>query len=175
MPGTYLAQSPSNHGMDSFRTKRGRCVFDTDAGELRLTSSWRGQFRRYYEGSKPLFALLVLAVVALLGFLATADSQRLLLFAGVLVAVLVLSHAGNYLRGFSTADRIPLDAVVAADPVAGNAMTRPRFVVRYETDGGVKKRYVMLPSRYLSYTDEEFETAKRLFREHGVPVEGDDT
>lgn len=44
----------------SFRTKRGRCLLDTDAGELRLTSSWRGQFKRYYEGSKPIFVMLVL-------------------------------------------------------------------------------------------------------------------
>jgi hypothetical protein len=44
----------------SFRTKRGHCILDTEAGELRLTSSWRGQFKRYYEGSKLIFAMMVL-------------------------------------------------------------------------------------------------------------------
>ncbi|WP_160133734.1 hypothetical protein [Halococcus salsus] len=155
----------------SFRTKRGRCVLDSEAGELRLTSSWRGLFKRYYEGNKLVFGGMVLGLGSLPIALLSADRRTLLVGLGLLVVLIAGGRLSNSVRGFTTARRIPLDSVVAIEPIEGSAVTRPRFVVSYSAAGTVKKRYVMLPSRYLSYTGEEFEKAKSLFRRHDLPLE----
>ncbi|EMA38087.1 hypothetical protein [Halococcus hamelinensis] len=155
----------------SFRTKRGRCVLDNEAGELRLTSSWRGQFRRYYEGNTLVFVGMVLVLGYLPVVLISLERRTLLVGLGLLLVLLVGGRLSNYVRGFTSAHRIPLDSVVAIEPIEGSPVTRPRFVVSYSEAGTVKRRYVMLPSRYLSYTGEEFGEAKSLFRGHDLPVE----
>ena len=156
----------------SFRTKRGRCILDSEAGELRLTSSWRGFFKRYYEGNKLVLGAALLFVFGYLPItLLSAGRRTLLVMVGLLLVLIVGGQLSNYVRGFTSARRISSDSVVAIEPIEGWAATRPRFVVSYAEAGAVKKRYVMLPSRYLSYTSEEFETAKSLFRRHDLPLE----
>ena len=162
----------SHERPSSFKTKRGRCILDSEANELRLTSSWRGQFKRYYEGNKLIFGMMMFFFLAYIPItLLTDDFQTLL---AILVIVLIIvggGHLSNYVRGFTSRRRIPLDAITAAKSVEGSWLTQPRFVVFYETSTTEKKRYVILPSSYLSYTDEEFEMAKDLFHQHGIPLE----
>lgn len=156
----------------SFRTKRGRCILDTEAGALRLTSSWRGQFKRYYEGSKLIFAMMVLfffiyVPIALL----TAGLQTLLIILGIILVIVGGGQLSNYVRGFTSTECVPLDEITAVEPVEGSWWTQPRFIVSYATNKSEKKRYVILPSSHLSYTGEEFEKAKDLFRQHDLPLE----
>lgn len=157
--------------MESFRTKRGRCIFDTETGELRLTPSWKGQFKRYYEGSKLIFALMVLFMLWGSFQVITADLRELVIGLLLLIAILAVGYLSNYVRGFTSRESIPLDAITAVTPIEGRWWTRPRFIVEYEVNGTAKKRYVMLPSPHLSYTDNEFERAKDLFRTHGIPIQ----
>ena len=87
----------------SFRTKRGRCVLDSEAGELRLTSSWRGLFKRYYEGNKLVFGGMVLGLGSLPIALLSADRRTLLVGLGLLVVLIAGGRLSNSVRGFTTA------------------------------------------------------------------------
>ena len=159
----------------SFRTKRGRCILDIEVDELRLTSSWRGQFKRYYEGSKLIFVMMTLFFFGYLPVaLLTAGLQTLLATLGIGLIIVAGGQLSNYVRGFTSTPRIPFDAVTAIESVEGSWWTRPRFVVSYTINETEKKRYVMLPSPHLSYTDEEFEKAKYLFRQHSLPLESEE-
>ncbi|WP_049936794.1 hypothetical protein [Haloplanus natans] len=158
----------------TFRTKRGRCHLDGDW--LRLESSLRGQWRRYREGGRlpallmagTVFGVVVILVEALL----TGDVRRLLLMAGVVVALVAVARLSNYVRGFTAAEEIPVDAISHVTAKQGTkGLTRPRFVVTYEVSGETKRRYVMMPSLWLSYGADEFRRAKAAFRDAGIAVE----
>jgi len=158
----------------TFRTKRGRCVLTDD--ELRVESGLYLQARRYWEGNKVLLAgylgLYGALAVAAVRTLRAGDWRAVAVGALAVATLLVAGRAANRRRGVGSADRIPLHDVKSVAAVEGDDwLTRPRFVVRYWRGGGVKERYVMMPSGLLSYADEEFERAERAFREHGLPVE----
>ncbi|WP_435066443.1 hypothetical protein [Haloplanus sp. C73] len=160
--------------MPSFRTKRGRCHLDGDA--LRLESSFRGQFRRYREGGLwPTLLLcgsLLSAAVILVTQLLAGDWRPLLFGIGAFLALWVAGRVSNAVRGFTSTTEIPLDAIDHVTAVPGTSgLTRPRFVVAYDANGETKRRYVMMPSRWLSYGDTEFERAKETFRDAGIDVE----
>jgi len=48
--------------------------------------------------------------------------------------------------------------------------TRPRFVVTYEVGGETGRRYVVMPSLWLSYGEAAFRRANETFRNAGVVV-----
>ncbi|MFB6101324.1 MAG: hypothetical protein ABEJ73_02020 [Haloplanus sp.] len=160
--------------MPAFRTKRGRCHLDDDA--LRLDSSLGGQLRRYREGSRLVFwsyiGILVVGFGFLVAKLLAGDVRTTVLTVGAVGAVVAVARASNYLRGFTSADEIPRDAITHVTAVRGTkGLTRPRFVVTYEADGETKRRYVMMPSLWLSYGEAEFGRATEVFRRVGIPVE----
>jgi len=162
--------------MPSFRTKRGRC--HVDGGTLRLESSLRGQFRRYREGGTVPALLMGGGVVGTVVVLLTqvlAGDWRPLLFGVVAFALLwVVGRVSNWVRGFTDDDEIPLDAIVHVTAVRGTTgLTRPRFVVTYERGDTTKRRYVTMPSLWLSYGDEAFVRAKETFRSAGIDVRAD--
>jgi len=104
--------------------------------------------------------------------LVTGDFRRLLLVAGVVVAVVTLGRLSNYVRGFTAETVIPTEAIDHVTAKRGTkGLTRPRFVVAYEANGETKRRYVMMPSLWLSYGDAEFRRAKATFRDAGIAVE----
>lgn len=161
-------------GMPSFRTKRGRC--HVEDGRLRLESSLRGQMRRYREGSRLLYWSFLVVIVVAIGYpvvlVATGEYRTVLFWGGGVALVLGGGYALNRWRGFTSEDEIPLDAVTHVTANEGRkGLTRPRFVVTYVADGETKRRYVMMPSKFLSYGDDEFERATACFREAGLPVE----
>lgn len=158
--------------VESFRTKRGRCIVDDDAGELRITGSWLGFFERYYEGSKLMFAVLVGWFCYVAYWVVTTEQfYRRAFFVGV-VALVIGGYAVDYARGYTRTNRVPLDSVMAAIPVEGGPLTVPRIVVIYEGEGGIRRRRITLPSSLLSYTEDELERARRLFRDRGISVGG---
>jgi len=158
----------------TFRTKRGRCVLTDE--ELRVESGLYLQARRYWEGNKVLLGgylgLYGALAVAAVRTLRAGDWRAVAVGALAVTTLLVAGRAVNRRHGVGSADRIPLYDVESVAAVEGDDwLTRPRFVVRYWRNGGVKERYVMMPSGLLSYADEEFERAKSAFRERGIPVE----
>lgn len=159
--------------MPSFRTKRGRCHLDD--GVLRLDSSLRGQLRRYREGSRLFVWAYVFSLLAGVGFvvgeLLAGETHRLLLVGGAVAAVVIVSRVGNRLRGFTDAEEIPVERITHVTAERGTkGLTRPRFVVTYGTDGTTNRRYVMMPSLWLSYGEAEFRRAKEAFRNVGIEV-----
>jgi hypothetical protein len=162
--------------MPSFRTKRGRCYLDDET--LRLESSLRGQLRRYREGGRLFFWSYVVAMLTMVGVLVgqfLAGETRTLLLTGVAISgTILLARVTNRLRGFTATTEIPVDAIehVTANP-GTKGLTRPRFVVVYDADGETKRRYVMMPSRWLSYGEAEFRRAVATFRDAGIEVEGE--
>ncbi|SDZ84636.1 hypothetical protein SAMN04488065_0742 [Haloplanus vescus] len=161
--------------MPSFRTKRGRCVLDDDT--LSLQSSLRGQWRRYREGGRwPALLMaggMIGAVVTVVVQVLSGNWRPLLIGGGAFLILWGVGRVSNVVRGFTDDEEIPLEAISHVTAVPGTSgLTRPRFVV-YERDGATKKRYVMMPSRWLSYGDEEFDRAKDAFRAVGLAVETD--
>ncbi|MFB6150576.1 MAG: hypothetical protein ABEJ40_02095 [Haloarculaceae archaeon] len=162
-PNDSTADEPPS----TFRTKRGECRIGDD--ELVLESSFVGLFRRLYEGNRWIFAGYVLAVVSPVAVSLTAEPESVLLWVGGALAVVLVATAVNRARGFTSDGRIPLDAVESVSATGGSkGLTRPRFVVTYRKGGEEKRRYVLMPSKYLSYGDEAFERGKRAFRERGL-------
>lgn len=162
--------------MPSFRTKRGWCHLDGD--RLRLESSLRGQFRRYREGNRLLFYTAIAGVLAGIGVvvdkLLAGDLRALLIVGGGAALVAGVARVSNYFRGFTTADEISLAAIEYVRPVRGTkGLTRPRFVVGYAVGGDTRRRYVMMPSLWLSYGDTEFRRATEMFRDAGLTIRGD--
>lgn len=160
--------------MPSFRTKRGRCHIEGD--QLRLDSSFRGQLRRYREGSRLLFASYLVVLAVAVGYpvvlVATGEGETLLFWGAGIVLVLGGAAALNRWRGFTSDDEIPIEAITHVTAERGTrGLTRPRFVVSYVRDGEPKRRYVTMPSTFLSYGEDEFELAKSLFRDAELPVE----
>ncbi|MFB6213037.1 MAG: hypothetical protein ABEJ07_00510 [Candidatus Nanohaloarchaea archaeon] len=160
--------------MTSFRTKRGRCIIDGD--DLYLSSSMAGLFRRFWEGGRlgRLLAVSYLVFFAwffykLLFDLGTPFKVGIALGA----ALLALSYVTNSLRGFSRQRVIPLDSVKEVSFTEGRpGLTRPRFIVEFEKEGGEqKKRYIMMPSLWLDYSEEEVGKAKMMFEDKGLRAE----
>jgi hypothetical protein len=59
-------------------------------------------------------------------------------------------------------------------PVRGTrGLTRPRFVVTYTVDEDTKRRYVPMPSLWLSYGEREFRRAAAAFRDAGIRIRED--
>ena len=159
--------------MQRFWTK-GERVRVTDDGILVETGPLT-QARRYWRGSKLLFvfayavgpALIVLLGV---GFLRRGEWTALLVGAGFAVAgYVVLRGYYRFYRGFSTDDRIALEAVarVVVDEEWGN----PRLVVEYRTDDGRRRRRLLMASSRFADGVAELETAVAVLRSHGIPVE----
>jgi hypothetical protein len=161
--------------MPSFRTKRGRCHLDDDM--LRLESSFRGQLRRYREGNRLFFWAYVAAMLTMVGVLVgqllAGETRTLLLTGGAIAGIVLLARVTNRLRGFTADEEIPIDVISHVTAVRGTKrLTRPRFVVAYDADGERKRRYVMMPSLWLSYGEAEFRRATATFREAGIGVDG---
>ena len=160
--------------MASFRTRRGRCVLTDD--ELRIEAGLVSHARRYWEGNRPrlaaylaVYAALVVAAARVLG---RGDWDALAFGVVAVAAVVVAGRRLNARRGVTGDDRIPLHDIEGVEAHEGEGwLSPPRLVVRYWRGGGVKRRYVLMPSRALSYSATEFETARRLLRERGIPVE----
>ncbi|NHN58403.1 MULTISPECIES: hypothetical protein [Halorussus] len=160
--------------MASFRTRRGRCVLTDD--ELRIESGLASHVLRYWEGNRLLLAAYLAVYAALTvaagRVLARGDWDALAFGVVAVAAAVVAGRRFSARRDVTRDSRIPLYDVEAVEAYAGEArFSPPRFVVRYWRGGDVKRRYVLMPSRTLSYADAEFEAATRLLRERGVPVE----
>ena len=170
---------PSIH---RFETKRGHCRFEDDA--LVFDESVRGYVRNLYDGyrrsdewwGKWVFLAYVLAIPIGLFSLAAGGSEigdPSLTFLALLVGAYGLLYAHQrFVRGFTNADRIPLDAVTAVSLTRGSkGLTRPRFVVAFEDGDERRRRYVLLPSLYLSHAEETLERAVAGFEERGFDVD----
>jgi hypothetical protein len=160
--------------MPSFRTKRGTCRLGDRT--LELESSLGMQLKRYREGNRLLFASLLSVLGAAVGLpvvaLLAGDLRLVGLYGGAFLVVSLGARVSNAVRGFTSDDEIPLDAIRKVRAVRGTkGLTRPRFVVRYERDGEEKRRYVMMPSLWLSYGPAEFERARECFEVCDITVE----
>lgn len=163
MLGTYA--------MDSFKTKKGRCIITDDA--IRLESPFLARFKRTYEGSKLLFTGLML----LFGYMVVSlVVDQFIFWRAVAVWGIVLGIIGIILRHLyivvfldqTLDDCIPLQAVTR---VTINELPRPVLFVHYKKDGKAVYRAIPLPSARYDYTAQEVETAKETFARYGFPVE----
>ncbi|MFB6143802.1 MAG: hypothetical protein ABEJ98_00685 [Candidatus Nanohaloarchaea archaeon] len=161
--------------MTSFRTKRGRCVIDD--GSVYLSSSLSGLLKRYCEGGyfgKLLLFFYALLPVYLFYAIWTAD---IYFVAGMGIGLVILAslYAVNYFRGFRYGSVFPRESVESFTAVEGSkGFTRPRFVMKFRRGDDLRKRYVMMPSKFLSYGEEEFEEAKRKLEQEGFEVREDE-
>jgi hypothetical protein len=177
----YFFNLPSqNFPVTSFRTKRGRCILDDE--RLYLSSSWAGQMRRYQEGGFfgkiMLVSLAALPVIILFNLIMVDGTEVLEGFGiglGLGLGGILLAYLINYFRGFATDRVIQRDAIESFKAVEGSkGVSRPRFILKFEKNGEKRNRYIMMPSKFLSYGEEEFEEAKDKLREEGFEVVEED-
>jgi hypothetical protein len=164
-----------------FRTKDGRCIVAED--RLRIEIGKRGPLGTLRaaltdESIPPvrragvaLFAVAVLVGVALA--VRTLPVWLSGAGAGLLLAWLAWTVYQRRQRA-ATEVEIPFADVEAIEPQYGlPLLTRPRFVVSYRSEGGVKRRYVLCPSRLYGFG--AYEHAKALFAERGLLTAEADT
>lgn len=157
--------------MDSFKTKKGRCIVTDDA--VRLESPFLARFKRTYEGSK----LLFIGVMLLFGYMIVSLVTDRFIFwrpiavwAIIIAAIIgVLKRIVIYFLDQTLDDRIPLQRVTRI--TLNEVRNRPVFFIHYEKDGSAVYRPIPLPSSRYEYTKQEVETAKEIFARHGFPVE----
>lgn len=160
---------------NSFRTTRGRCV--VAEGTVRFEHDGDGWFGTVREalttGEIPAWrrlAFVLLLVAAVSGAVLAVQTVPVWVTgvaAGLLLALLGWSwYVG---RNRPDDDEVTVDKtdVVGVDAHAGvPLLTRPRFVVRYRADGGVKHRHVQCPSRLYGFRS--FERGRDMFERHGL-------
>ncbi|WP_049943324.1 hypothetical protein [Halolamina sp.] len=143
---------------NSFRTATGRCLIDDET--LRIERADRGWLANPRDAltsdevppwRKAAVIGVFVAVLTGLGLLVRVAPPWL---AGAVVGLLLAAvgwsaYAGRKPEGSIT---IPLDRVVDVEAHSGIPLvTRPRFVVRYRAEGGVKHRYLLCPSRIYGF------------------------
>lgn len=157
-----------------FRTKDGRCIVAED--RLRIEIGKRGLLGTVREAMTDgdispirragvaLFAVAVVVGAVLAARLLPPSLSGA--GAGLLLAWVLWSVYRRRQR--STADvEIPLTDVESIEPQYGlPLLTRPRFVIRYRSEGGVKRRYVLCPSRLYGFG--AYERGKGLFADRGL-------
>lgn len=159
-----------------FRTKSGRCVVAED--RLRIQSGRRGLFGTLREAltddeippvRRAGVALFLLA--ALVGVVLAVRTLPVWL-SGAGAGLLLSWLAWRRLRGADPEREvvIPFDRIESVAPEYGlPLLTRPRFVIRYRSEGGVKQRYLLTPSRLYGFG--AYERGKELFAEKELLVE----
>jgi hypothetical protein len=173
---TDLINESLNKYMGSFRTNRGRAIFDEE--KLYISSSWTGLLKRYYEGGffgkLTLSSLTLLPIIYLFNFLMIRSTSFLegVAIGTVIGAVLIaLYYTVNYFRGFSYKSVISKDSIKGFKVIEGSTgLTQPRFIIKFEKSNEIKNRYIIMPSMLLSYGESEFEKAKKLIKEEGFEI-----
>ncbi len=158
----------------SFQTKRGTAKFSDTA--VQFDESFAGYMRSLYRDywRSELWwhkAVAVGYVLAVLGGIwwAVRTLQR---GAGVAIA-LVGGAVGvlwivDYIRGFRSRDRIPLEAIEDVSFTRGNTgLTRPRIIITYTDGDATHKRRVNLPSLYTATGEVAYEQAQAAFAKRG--------
>lgn len=158
--------------MKGFKTKKGRCIVTDE--EIRLESPFLARFKRTYEGSKLLFAGVVLVigylVVSLIFDQFIFQRAPMVWAIGIATIVIVLKLLYVYASNQTLDNQIPLDKVKHIKLIQRR---RPIFIVNYEKNDSEVYRAIPLPSARYSYTEQELEKAKRLFKRHGFQIKED--
>ena len=160
---------------NSFRTTRGRCVLAD--GTVRFDQDGAGRFGTVREalttGEIPAWrrvAFVLLVVAAVSGAVLVVRSVPAWATgaaAGLVLALMGWSWYTDRNRPGADEVEIPKTDVVSVEAHAGlPLLTRPRFVVRYRADDGVKHRHVRCPSRLYGFRS--FAKGRDLFERHGL-------
>ena len=166
--------------VEEFRTHDGRCIVAED--RLRIKSGERGAIGTLREALRddeiPAIrrAGVALFLVAVIVGVALAVRTLPPWLSGVAAGLLLAWVVWKRLRGVNPQRKvvIPFDTIESVDPEYGlPLLTRPRFVIRHRSEGGVKQRYVLTPSRLYGFG--AYERGKALFAERGLsaPEDGD--
>jgi hypothetical protein len=183
--GATPERSETGSSVRSFETKRGRCL--VDGRYLRLEESTAGYLRNLYEGywvdgtrrTRLVFALtffgfgypVAVLANAVFGSGPVVDSTTLVVLGGAGGVALAVTAYRRVVRGYTTADRIPLSAVTGASVTRGTkGLTRPRVTVVYDDGGRTRRRAILLPSLFLPDGEERYSQAVRVLGAADVPV-----
>jgi len=162
---------------NSFPTDRGTvAVVD---GELVFEESQVGYLRSIYDGywrgarwaqKAILFGYAFASLSALVFFVSAVWRRRVFLIATV-GGTVALMWILDRVRGFRSADRIPLSAVSKVSLVSGKkGLTKPRLVIKYTDDNKRRKRRVNLPSQYATNGHTAYTRARLTLEERGFEL-----
>ncbi|QGA83876.1 hypothetical protein [Halomicrobium sp. LC1Hm] len=170
---------------DRFETKRGECRIENE--ELVLDESRLKYLESLYSGywqadewwRKIVFLGIVLAVptgvasIVLSALDGSLDTRTVAVGLAVIVGlVAALQCYQRWVRGFTSRSTIPLDAITTVSFERGTlGITRPRFVVRYETADEESRRYILLPSLSMPHGEDVVARAQKVLEDHGIEIE----
>lgn len=159
---------------NSFRTSRGRVVLDAE--HLRIEDAGRGRLRTLRDAftseeiSEWRRAAVILCCLALFAGAALLLQATPTWLSGGAVGLLLAVGAWSLYRGRNGTTgslAIPRDKVVGVEARPGfPLLTRPRFVVRYRSEGGVKHRHLRCPPEIYGFG--AYATGRELFERHGL-------
>ena len=162
---------------NSFRTATGRCVVDGDSLTIERERGWLSNPTDALTSDEiPPWrkAATVGVFVALLAGLVLLVRVAPAWLSGAVIGLLLAALAWSVWAGRKRpagSVTLPRSTVVGVDAHDGIPLvTRPRFVIRYESEGGVKHRYLLCPSRVYGFG--AYEDGKELFARHGLLTEG---
>lgn len=159
--------------VDDFRTHDGRCVVAED--RLRIQPGRRGLLGTLREALtdddiSPIRRVgVALFLVAAVVGAALAVRTLPVWLSGAGAGLLLAWAAWKALKSRDGEGEvvIPFADIEGVEPQYGlPLLTRPRFVIRYRSEGGVKRRYVLCPSRLYGFG--AYEHGKALFEERGL-------
>lgn len=162
------------------RTKRGQAWFvdgtvrfdESIAGYGRalLRDYWRGGSR----GQRAIVVGYLFAILYGLGVLAWELGHARWRLPGLVVGAVVVGALIGRARGYRSVDALDLARIESVTATRGSkGLTRPRLVLTFRTDGGTRKRRLLLPSLYAVDGDEAFERAVAAFEDRGFDVARD--
>lgn len=159
---------------DSFRTKTGRCAIGD--GHVRLETGIRGWVATLHDAvtceAIPPWrrSVIVFTYAALLAGIALGARLLAPWLSGAAVGLVLAVVAWRRYERSRTPDRsvaIPLSNVETVEARDGiSLLSRPRFVLRYRSEGGVKHRYLPCPSGLYGFG--AYETGVALFATNGL-------
>lgn len=158
---------------NSFRTATGRCVLDGESLTIERGRGWLSNPTDALtcEEIPPWRKAAVVGVfVALLAGLVLLVRVAPAWLSGAVIGLLLAAVAWSAWAGRkqpSGSVTLPVSKVEGVDAHDGIPLvTRPRFVVRYRSEGGVKHRYLLCPSRVYGFG--AYEEGKELFERQGL-------
>lgn len=167
--------------MEEVKTKRGKIAFGEE--KILLEENYLDYFHNlerelWHNGESrhklglALFAFTlsytVVMVVAAAFFL---NLQSLLVFSASAVAIFGLIWLVQRRRGFTTDNKIFYSDIEEVKLVEGrNWLTCPRFIIKYQKEETLKKRYVAMHSHLIPGVDKRIQNIKKNFESKEIEL-----
>lgn len=159
---------------NSFRINLGECIVTDE--EVIINESANSTLHRIYEGNKLFFTLLAIGIfwifVSIIfdTWIFSREVALWILVIGVLIGgAISILWVRNLNNGNFTRDTvIPLTSIQSVD--CSESGLFPHIIISYQKDDEIANRLLQFPYSWFSYTHEEYENAKCIFKDKEITI-----